>query len=520
MKKKIICTLIGCGLCLAAQAADIFTRNVIGDLSTTNVWNPNIVPTSTDVAVWANSNGNGSRTNALGADVSWQGIRVADNISRDIIMNTTGVGTLTLGASGIDMSAVPVNSANNLFTIKPDVILGAAQTWDVAETTTFDRVLTIDGSISGGGGSTLTKSGAGRLNLAGTNNTFIGGLVVKEGVVAFGNSVVATGVSTAAGTGAITLGDAAGGDASLTLGSYTLDNAINLATGAAGNLKIGTSGVTRAPKYAGAIALNGNNLTIEHRSGQNIQVLGGITGAGNLILTNGLAGGIKLIGGSINNTGSILMSGNGSTMTTNSATAVIGANVTTITVGDQVTFILSATNAYTGGSTVQTGGVLIGEADGAFGAGAVTVADGASLVLTNGVSSDYIDDAANLVLGASATLNLDFTGTDAVGGISLDGGATFLSNGTYSAVDLGGFGAGTYTGTGSLAVGGLSGYTTWAGGWGVSLGAATDDYDNDGLLNIYEYGLGGDPTNAASQGHSPGFRIENLGGTNYFGYVY
>jgi hypothetical protein len=61
--------------------------------------------------------------------------------------------------------------------------------------------------------------------------------------------------------------------------------------------------------------------------------------------------------------------------------------------------------------------------------------------------------------------------------------------------------------TGSNAT--VSAYDTWAAGFGV--GAGTNDYDNDGLLNIYEYGLGGDPTNAVDQGISPVFSV--AGGT-------
>jgi len=64
------------------------------------------------------------------------------------------------------------------------------------------------------------------------------------------------------------------------------------------------------------------------------------------------------------------------------------------------------------------------------------------------------------------------------------------------------------------------GYAGWADNWGVDIGAETADYDGDGLPNIYEYGLGGDPTNAANQGTSPEFGVANISGTNWFGYVY
>ena len=64
------------------------------------------------------------------------------------------------------------------------------------------------------------------------------------------------------------------------------------------------------------------------------------------------------------------------------------------------------------------------------------------------------------------------------------------------------------------------GYTGWALGWGVDIGTSTNDYDGDGLSNLYEYGLGGDPTDALDQGVSPTVAIENVGGTNWFNYVY
>lgn len=64
------------------------------------------------------------------------------------------------------------------------------------------------------------------------------------------------------------------------------------------------------------------------------------------------------------------------------------------------------------------------------------------------------------------------------------------------------------------------GYEGWAGGWGVDIGAGTNDYDEDGLLNIFEYGLGGDPTDELNQGASSEWGVVNVGGTNEFVYVH
>ncbi len=53
------------------------------------------------------------------------------------------------------------------------------------------------------------------------------------------------------------------------------------------------------------------------------------------------------------------------------------------------------------------------------------------------------------------------------------------------------------------------GYAGWACGWGVDIGAETNDFDGDGLSNFAEYGLGGDPTHALDQGTLPVFDIDS-----------
>ncbi len=115
--------------------------------------------------------------------------------------------------------------------------------------------------------------------------------------------------------------------------------------------------------------------------------------------------------------------------------------------------IIKGASDYTGGTAVSAG-TLVAAADSALGSSNVTVSGGAALVLTNGVSNDYIADTASLVLDGSAVLDLAFSGIpDTVGSLSLDGGSTTVPDGTYTASALSGLGTGTYTGTGSLVVG-------------------------------------------------------------------
>ena len=55
-----------------------------------------------------------------------------------------------------------------------------------------------------------------------------------------------------------------------------------------------------------------------------------------------------------------------------------------------------------------------------------------------------------------------------------------------------------------------SAYAAWVDGYDLtgSDAAATNDYDLDGLNNLYEYGLGGDPTNELDQGYSTSSEID------------
>jgi hypothetical protein len=43
-------------------------------------------------------------------------------------------------------------------------------------------------------------------------------------------------------------------------------------------------------------------------------------------------------------------------------------------------------------------------------------------------------------------------------------------------------------------------YATWADSWGVDIGSETNDYDGDGMSNLGEYAVGGDPTDPANKG--------------------
>lgn len=65
-----------------------------------------------------------------------------------------------------------------------------------------------------------------------------------------------------------------------------------------------------------------------------------------------------------------------------------------------------------------------------------------------------------------------------------------------------------------------SGYAAWADDWGVDIGSEINDYDSDGLSNLYEYGLDGNPTNALDLGVASVFEIVDVEGSNVCSYIH
>ena len=130
------------------------------------------------------------------------------------------------------------------------------------------------------------------------------------------------------------------------------------------------------------------------------------------------------------------------------------------------------------------------------------------------------DNAYNFTLeitktGESKVLNSVTNATDL--GVAFTGGYAGLYSASYNAVPDTKFDNFNLTIMSDV----IPGYVRWAAGWGVvDIGVEGEDYDKDGLSNVYEYGLDGDPTNALVQGVSPEFAIVDAGGSNVFHYVH
>jgi len=155
-----------------------------------------------------------------------------------------------------------------------------------------------------------------------------------------------------------------------------------------------------------------------------------------------LAGGLTLLeGGGYFNTAHGDYAGVFNITADVSGTGMLNAQMMPISFADPSTttstveIVLTGDNTYEGGTLAGLRGIVTAAVDGALGTGDVTVSETGTLHLTGGTTHDYIDDSATVNLAPGGVLNLDFTGTDMIGALLMDG--TLADAGTWGAVGSG-----------------------------------------------------------------------------------
>ncbi len=214
-----------------------------------------------------------------------------------------------------------------------------------------------------------------------------------------------------------------------------------------GNDYVVDGAVLRTPIGTGPHLFGGDSLTL--RSQMSLKSPDGSTvTVGNLIMDGGFArnntgsttqtlgGNINILGG-----GGRLAGGNNVDRRLIVTSTITGIGALSLEAnndaGSYLRLVSSGTNTYSGGTSVTSGLVSV-RVDNGLGTGNVSVDSGATLELTLASLGNYIGDSANLLLADSmAQVSLNFNGTDIVGGLSLDGGTTFLAPGIYGAVGNG-----------------------------------------------------------------------------------
>lgn len=318
-------------------AADITKLNNTTVLNDGGSWAGGSVPGSGDIALWENTVTTGGRINALGGNVSFGGVRIGtwgngDDLVR--IDNTAGA-VMTLGASGIDLSA-----ANANLQISASVDIAASQVWTVAA----GRLLTVSGTITGA--QSLSLAGSGTFALTGNTNSYSGGTTIGDGAFVQINSSGGL-TQTPFGTGTVTIGDGVT-IAGLSAGNRTIANNVVLN----GDVTFGNPALASSNfQLGGSIDVGNATRTISivnaaaptpSASGLAISpVTGGVIGSGRLVLANGNAGDSPAVW--------VRWGGSGTF-----------ASTADLTIGENVTVFFAATGMFSSSVdlTIEGGGIL------------------------------------------------------------------------------------------------------------------------------------------------------------------
>ncbi|WP_054479281.1 autotransporter-associated beta strand repeat-containing protein, partial [Achromobacter sp. 2789STDY5608615] len=370
---------------------------------------------------------NGANTFGGGATLSGGSVNVGSNTA--------------LGSGG-----VTVNGAVTLSSLANNIALSNTFALSNALTIAGSNNLTLNGALSGAGGS-LVKTGSGTLTLN-AGNTFGGATLNGGAIVAGANNALGTGTAvvqsaTALDAGAVvSLGNQFVLNDNLSvLGSQDLTLAGAL-SGSGQLIKNGAANLTLATQntHSGGVLLNAGTLTLGNSLALGTGLLD-VEGAATLAAGGlNVANNIRLGAGLGLNTG-----GQGLTL----SGALSGAGG--LTLNDNGILTLSGNNNHAGGVTLNAG-TLIAASDTALGSGQLTIGGNATLQstanrnFTNNVALNgnltvdsgnniglygAINGAGNLIKNGAGTLTL--TGANSFGNTTINAGVLQAGTGSLGA---------------------------------------------------------------------------------------
>jgi autotransporter-associated beta strand protein len=427
---------------------------------------------------------NPTKNYTIGGSAISGGTGIAKSGAGDLTL--TGVNTYT-GGTTIDGGVLEIGGTGNLGS---GSYSGGIEN-NAALLYSSSAAQTISSSFTGTG--TLEKTGGAILTLEGKNTTYSGVTTVNGGTLLFKNNNCTLNTAIIANHSAVEFYGGIGGTAVIAKltggGNWTVDGpgggdiwTNRVILHGTGSDNTGSISVINAGKLWSELGAGRNpigdtsDLSLATNAVFSIygpfaakETIGGLNGSGTVDFADGGGGKeltLELGGGGKNGSfsGSILNSGSSS-----------GPTVLSISKTGSGTQSLSGTNSYTGATTVNEG----------------------TLSLGNGTTNTSLADTAAVVIGTdpTAVLHLNYIGTDVVGSLTING-VPKAPGSIVSASDL----SGRITGSGTLTVGMVNPYTTWANSFlpGNDVSNPAGDNDNDGLTNQQEFAFGLSPISGSS----------------------
>lgn len=371
--------------------------------------------------------------------------------------NTTGkTAVFTISGSSIVLSSGTITTtqaASPFSNIDGDTIASAMTLSGITTVTTgSSHSLSLTGIMSGTGGLTLGGGGGGStIVYFGGANTYSGGTTVTGGLVqtgartptatTFNNSAFGSGGVTISGSGGLLVRNSSTVTNNITVsGTGMTGNAIALSSGTTGQTATVSGNVTLAGNASFGAASSASGDTTSKLVLSGTVDLGSYTATFRPSLATGAAVGLSIdVTGSVVGTGSVLLNAPTST----------------------ARLLLSGSNSYTGGTTINSGTLIVNNASALGNTAPLTVN-------TNGLDLN----------GYTATVGTLSGSSTGVVRSAIAGNARLVTNGatdsTYAGSILDGSGTVGLTklGAGTLSLTGSSGYTgsTLVNGGVVSLG--------------------------------------------------
>lgn len=409
--------------------------------------------------------------NSANAQLNETATSHGDTISAPIILNSsldvTNASSNTLTLSGVISGVGALNLASGTLALGT-----SANTYGGGTTLAGGSKITIGGSGTPLGSGGLTLSGGTLASSASRSATATNVVLTADSALTTTSNSAAnmpfSGTLTGTG-GTLTIRNDGSStvalfDVRFSGGDYTMSRPIDIENGAStGTARLSdfnTTGTTH--QYDGVISGNGSyNRSVSSGTGGTTVFTAANTYTGTTTVNSGILqlgnGGTT---GSLSASSAITANAAGTFRINRSNSVVQGTDFSGSAISGAGKFeqagagttTLNIANTYTGG-TIISGGTLIASADGALGAGNVSLTGGTvTLTLQSGATNNYIADSASISIVSGAVTNLAyaFGQTDVVSGITL-GGIVQSAAGTYGSSTSGAtFQSAFFTGNGTL----------------------------------------------------------------------